>query len=206
MNEGDQLLLDIIANPEDDGLRLICADWLEDHGYPDRAEFIRVQIALAKLPECGHDYFNSPPVTGCEYCRLALREEAIMDANDNFLDWCEPIDRSVGSGEHVIFRRGFIDEVHARFDTLWTKLAAIVKRHPITQVRPTDKTPACSPYDEAYWVDQEGLDFKCGPACLPSAFFPEVPYQDYREFKSTQEAFDWLSKRLLQMAKSQPKD
>jgi uncharacterized protein (TIGR02996 family) len=44
-------LPDIIANPDDDGLRLICADWLEDHGWHNRAAFIRAQIELARLPK-----------------------------------------------------------------------------------------------------------------------------------------------------------
>jgi uncharacterized protein (TIGR02996 family) len=37
-------------NPEDDLPRLIYADWLEEHGEPQRAEFIRVQCELARLP------------------------------------------------------------------------------------------------------------------------------------------------------------
>lgn len=38
----------IRANQEDDVPRLIYADWLEEQGDP-RAEFIRLQCALAKL-------------------------------------------------------------------------------------------------------------------------------------------------------------
>jgi uncharacterized protein (TIGR02996 family) len=41
----DQAFLeDICANPADDDLRLIYADWLEDNGDPERARFIREQI------------------------------------------------------------------------------------------------------------------------------------------------------------------
>ncbi|HEY7426419.1 MAG TPA: TIGR02996 domain-containing protein [Gemmataceae bacterium] len=40
----------ILEEPDDDGPRLIYADWLEEHGYPERAEFIRAQIELAKPP------------------------------------------------------------------------------------------------------------------------------------------------------------
>jgi len=40
------LLADIIENPEADDLRLIYADWLDDHGEEERAEFIRVQVEL----------------------------------------------------------------------------------------------------------------------------------------------------------------
>jgi uncharacterized protein (TIGR02996 family) len=38
----------IIAAPKDDLPRLIYADWLDEHGEPARAEFIRVQCDLAK--------------------------------------------------------------------------------------------------------------------------------------------------------------
>ena len=52
MTPDDAFLADIFANPDDDGLRLIYADWLDEHGWrPERAEFIRVQVALASLPE-----------------------------------------------------------------------------------------------------------------------------------------------------------
>src|SRR5687768_11318383 len=35
------------SSPEDEP-RLVLADWLEEHGDPDRAELIRLQLALAK--------------------------------------------------------------------------------------------------------------------------------------------------------------
>ncbi len=41
----------IKESPGDDGLRLIFADWLEDHGQSQRAEFLRLQVELAPLPE-----------------------------------------------------------------------------------------------------------------------------------------------------------
>ncbi len=41
----------IINNPNDDGLRLVYADWLEEHGYAERADFIRFQIATHGLSE-----------------------------------------------------------------------------------------------------------------------------------------------------------
>jgi uncharacterized protein (TIGR02996 family) len=42
-------LADIQANPDDDRPRLVFADWLEDHGDPARAEFIRVQALWARF-------------------------------------------------------------------------------------------------------------------------------------------------------------
>jgi uncharacterized protein (TIGR02996 family) len=38
----------ICAAPDDDAPRLVYADWLDEHGHPDRAEFIRKHIAGAR--------------------------------------------------------------------------------------------------------------------------------------------------------------
>jgi uncharacterized protein (TIGR02996 family) len=46
----DPLLAAIIAEPNDDTARLAYADYLEEEGNPERAEFIRVQVNLARLP------------------------------------------------------------------------------------------------------------------------------------------------------------
>jgi uncharacterized protein (TIGR02996 family) len=43
MNEREQWLRLIEADPEDDTVRLVLADWLEEHGEEDRARFIRLQ-------------------------------------------------------------------------------------------------------------------------------------------------------------------
>src|SRR5262249_47228372 len=51
MNLADSFLQDIIENPAADCPRLAFADWLEEHGQADRADFIRVQCELAKLAE-----------------------------------------------------------------------------------------------------------------------------------------------------------
>src|SRR4051812_27805349 len=41
----------ICEDPDDDAHRLIYADWLDDHGDSDRAEFIRLQCAIARLDD-----------------------------------------------------------------------------------------------------------------------------------------------------------
>jgi uncharacterized protein (TIGR02996 family) len=53
MNDGDALLAAILANPDDDTPRLVYADWLQENGQPERAEFIRLQLQLlnAYTPE-----------------------------------------------------------------------------------------------------------------------------------------------------------
>jgi uncharacterized protein (TIGR02996 family) len=41
------LLKAVCRNKADDLPRLVYADWLDEHGRPERAEFIRLQCALA---------------------------------------------------------------------------------------------------------------------------------------------------------------
>jgi uncharacterized protein (TIGR02996 family) len=48
MSTGDDLLAAIWAAPHDDLPRLTYADWLDDHGDPARAEFIRLQVQTAR--------------------------------------------------------------------------------------------------------------------------------------------------------------
>ena len=39
------------ADPADEATRLVYADWLEDHGQGERAEFIRLEMRLLALPD-----------------------------------------------------------------------------------------------------------------------------------------------------------
>jgi uncharacterized protein (TIGR02996 family) len=49
MNDHDALLRAIGENPEEDTPRLMYADWLEENGDPDRADFVRNQVELARI-------------------------------------------------------------------------------------------------------------------------------------------------------------
>lgn len=53
MSDWLAFLAAIIERPDDDLPRLIAADWLDENGQPDRAEFIRLQCELARRP-AGH--------------------------------------------------------------------------------------------------------------------------------------------------------
>jgi uncharacterized protein (TIGR02996 family) len=45
----EAFLESILEEPDDDAPRLIYADWLDEHGEGERAEFIRVQVELSRL-------------------------------------------------------------------------------------------------------------------------------------------------------------
>jgi len=57
--------------------RLILSDWLDEHGDPDRTEFIRVQCELARLPNVA---LGAYPVLAGRSPGVAQRE-SIGDAN-----------------------------------------------------------------------------------------------------------------------------
>jgi uncharacterized protein (TIGR02996 family) len=46
----------ILASPDEDTPRLVYADWLQENGEPDRAEFIRAQCRLARANEWDDGY------------------------------------------------------------------------------------------------------------------------------------------------------
>src|SRR5262245_24769350 len=49
MSDRAALYAAVCANPDDDAVRLVYADWLEEHGAdPERAAFIRTQVAFAR--------------------------------------------------------------------------------------------------------------------------------------------------------------
>jgi uncharacterized protein (TIGR02996 family) len=93
MNREDAFLQSILANSDDDTPRLVYADWLDDNGRPERAEFIRVQIELARLAE------DDPRREGLEE-----RERALLNARQE--DWLGAAGRLLSTPE---FRRGFVE-------------------------------------------------------------------------------------------------
>jgi uncharacterized protein (TIGR02996 family) len=111
MSTSDQLAFwaAIRAAPTDDTPRLIYADWLDEHGDPDRAEFIRVQCALARF---GPDRRRG----GKKRPLLEARERALLDENRsrwlaefrNVLKGATPYADDDRWLNNLPFRRGFV--------------------------------------------------------------------------------------------------
>ena len=85
MSEGDDLYRAVLDSPEDDAPRLIYADWLDEHGRPDRAEFIRVQCAMDRIPPGTAAFDNALLMRGLQNefhhlhsfcCMVPTREQA----------------------------------------------------------------------------------------------------------------------------------
>jgi uncharacterized protein (TIGR02996 family) len=89
----------ICENPFDDGLRLIYADWLEDNGDPDRAEFIRLQVELAGLP---HESRRAQEIHALQQPLLSR----------HFEEWFGALPRLPGVNWLSFMRRGFVCRAH----------------------------------------------------------------------------------------------
>jgi uncharacterized protein (TIGR02996 family) len=114
----DELLQAVIENPDDDAPRLVFADWLENHGEGERAEFIRVQIELAKLP----NEDNRRP-------ELEQREREFLARNES--EWVKPIRDWVVS---CTFHRGFIAEVAVKVDMYQKHTFELLQLAPIRRM------------------------------------------------------------------------
>jgi uncharacterized protein (TIGR02996 family) len=114
MSYDEAFIQAIRAAPSDDAPRLIYADWLEEHGQADRAEFIRVQCRVAQMPD-----------TSVEWSLLKERAEELL--RRHWEEWVGPLRDIVGPwrdryGESWLgeayhpealrhFMRGFVGEL-----------------------------------------------------------------------------------------------
>ena len=166
---GTLLLRAVLDSPDDDTPRLVLADWLEEHSFAERAEFIRVQVELARRRASGDGY----------RLELVNRELELFAAHG--ADWFGPTgcltppndrERAAG-GTFCVVRRGFVSHVtctlaafvggpcgcNRRGDFVYDGLgslhcpvcrgsgtttgiaAALFAAHPVTGVTLTDREP-----------------------------------------------------------------
>ena len=108
--------------PDDDGPRLIFADWLDGVGQCERGEFIRVQVALARLADTDP---RRPDL---------LRAEAGL-LGDHADAWAEPF-RGLATGP--VFRRGFVEEVKVTARQFLARPAELFAAGPIRHLHLLD--------------------------------------------------------------------
>ena len=110
MTEGESLLASVIADPDDDAIRLVYADWLEEYGGDAgaaRAEFIRVQIEK-----------ESKKRADPKKAALEAREKELLGLHaDGWLrelpEWARPRKDSLVADDCELFgfRRGFLQGI-----------------------------------------------------------------------------------------------
>src|SRR5262245_3634063 len=91
------LLRAIAAAPDEDTPRLVYAAWLEEHGQPDRARFIRLQVEQATLDE------YDPRVD-----ELYEQGKQLLAKQGNEKRWTPRLPRAM---RYSWFQRGFVENV-----------------------------------------------------------------------------------------------
>jgi uncharacterized protein (TIGR02996 family) len=168
MIENEAFLATILEHPDEDAPRLVYADWLEEQGETDRAEFIRVQIELAKLdvePERRSD--------------LELRESQLMR---NKKKWLQPVFERIGKFTEYAaefgFCRGFVESARMRANRVAECADALFSTVPLRELKAYefqaggfDLLFACSHLDKLISLQ---LDRGPGPGAFPAEFIKRL--------------------------------
>jgi uncharacterized protein (TIGR02996 family) len=209
---GTGLLRDVIDHPGDDTPRLIYADWLEDNPggcrFPahaaGRAELIRVQVELERLQAWAAKQFLVLPESpkGQRIEALRRREEELLDAVGyhavhHLAD--EPTAIIIGK-ERIGIRRGFVGAWNMTLSQWLEHGPGLVRRHPLTRVKLTDRAGWFGWFDDASGLDKEDLPHDLWD--LLAGFRP-CGLTFWKFYGSEKDAVDALSAALIAWAKEQ---
>ncbi|HJZ93978.1 MAG TPA: TIGR02996 domain-containing protein [Gemmataceae bacterium] len=164
MTEVQVLTRSVLEAPADDAPRLVIADWYEEYGDKDRADFIRIQCEIARLEPSVIKRVGNAHVDRDFFRLSSLREKeeailgpSVIPARSRF-KW---LGFSYTAGLGVRFHRGFVDKIALPFDAFWRNATKYFSKQPITQVALSDKWPK---------------QFSCGRwglSAYPDRFFPK---------------------------------
>lgn len=156
MTTADQLLHVILDNPEDDNIRLVYADCLEENGQVERAEFIRVQVELAGLSPCGGGYAIG--AGQCPVCAriLALRRRERELLSEHYRQWMWSdllgvTGRVFWEDAVKTYRRGLVEAVTLSAEDALAHLDAVLACLPVTEVTLTSWPLLRYHYREKTW-------------------------------------------------------
>jgi uncharacterized protein (TIGR02996 family) len=134
MTSDERAFLDAIcAQPDDDTARLVYADWLAENGDPDRGEFIRVDIELARTP---------PDSEGAERRRSVLFARRAELLKKHKTAWLAPF---TPFAKESAFERGFVQKLEVPANTFVRHAENWFALTPLTRVRIT----TCFEWDQA---------------------------------------------------------
>ncbi|HJZ60145.1 MAG TPA: TIGR02996 domain-containing protein [Gemmataceae bacterium] len=123
MTDHDTFLKTIIDRPDDDTARLVFADWLAENGDPDRGEFIRIEVELARRDPDG---FDDEPRRSDLFAR---RSELLKQHGKRWLAPFQSYAKESG------FERGFVHELEVPVEVFLTRGEEWFAAAPITRVR-----------------------------------------------------------------------
>lgn len=187
----------VIEAPDDDGPRLMYADWLIERGDV-RGDFIRTRVELERLPDCGHDWATLPGGFSCPTCRrkdelyaATVNEDGFPPWEHAMQGWARPFKLS-----EVTFRRGFVEAVSCSALAWLRHGAAILAATPLREVTLSDYLIVGV---DAVALDAEGVD-KCWDArarIWPLALYTRSPNDYVLCSLDSLSAWDGTPKALL---------
>lgn len=180
MTDREALLRAVIANPLDDTPRLVMADWLDEHGEAELAEFIRLQCGpLGQVLEphvCGFAHGTN----ACWVCKQRQRERSLLVENvgrwippivglaiwDNAYvrdtpryGWLMKTAHSGGQQIRTEFSRGFPSKVTLPDLAAWERWGeSIVRAAPVVEIVVSELEPYQEPgrHPRFFWQDAGG--------------------------------------------------
>jgi uncharacterized protein (TIGR02996 family) len=127
----------IVVEPDEDAVRLVAADFLEENGDASRAAFIRVQIALARLETAGQGHTSEAGELRKQELTFSPRFWAAEDCPEFFhgtQTQAGSLALRVKDGVQLTWRRGFVDRVACPTTDWLQHGAAVRKRNPVRGV------------------------------------------------------------------------
>jgi uncharacterized protein (TIGR02996 family) len=125
MNTEQAFMQAVCEAPDDAAPRLVFADWLEDNGQAERAEFIRLQCRRAAMSEWD------------DYDSLVEREQELLKKHEK--KWIKPAAKFT---RRVEWRRGFVEEMALPAAKFLENAEAIFAATPLLTLRPLQIRPA----------------------------------------------------------------
>jgi uncharacterized protein (TIGR02996 family) len=143
MSQERDLLRTIAREPDDDVVRLVYADWLDEQGRADRAALIRAQVRLSEIrrniPPLDEEpfahHFGLSRGEGIWHCPgdsperrdMAFRSRRLLDVHEE--EWLEPFPALLR--HEWIWSRGFIEAIDADPGSLAVSGHELFDLHPI---------------------------------------------------------------------------
>jgi uncharacterized protein (TIGR02996 family) len=116
----------ICDDPDDDTPRLAYADWLEEHGHLERAEFVRVQVRMARLPS------DSP-----DLARLVWRARELFHHHHEKESFKPKVPRALEQFNWS-YHRGFVTKIRGTAARFIKSANGLLRHFPLEQVELTN--------------------------------------------------------------------
>ncbi len=176
------LLGAILADPHSDELRLVFADFLEETGEDDRAEFIRVQCSLATWDraDAKRQYADR------DWAAILRRRERELLANLwpslwqtlwPAASWYIVIPAGPPRPA-AVFRRGFVEHIALTLADFETHAEAIFRAAPVTSVRFSDCLVLEHVGSGNYYLARQRCDGDAAAVMLAGWMSRGAPWQD----------------------------